>query len=88
MFEDLNSEELKRRANSPLSGRVVATVEARGRRRSVTAGETLYKVDDVSTRSCTRFPPRWLCAISTAWCWASSSLANSPGSWVIRSAFT
>lgn len=46
MFEDLNYEELKRRANSPLSGRVVATVEGRGRRRSVTAGETLYKVED------------------------------------------
>lgn len=46
MFEDLNYEELKRRANSPLSARVVATLEARGRRRSVAAGETLYKVDD------------------------------------------
>ena len=46
MFEDLNYEELKRRANSPLSERVVATLEARGRRRSVSSGETLYKVDD------------------------------------------
>jgi thioredoxin reductase (NADPH) len=46
MFEDLNYEELKRRANERLSDRVVATLEARGERRSVAAGEALYRVDD------------------------------------------
>jgi thioredoxin reductase (NADPH) len=46
VFEDLNYEELKRRANSPLPDRVVATLEAHGERRSVTAGETLYRVED------------------------------------------
>jgi len=46
VFEDLNYEELKRRANSRLPDRVVATLEARGERRSVVVGETLYRVDD------------------------------------------
>jgi thioredoxin reductase (NADPH) len=46
VFEDLNYEELKRRANSPLPDRVVATLAAHGERRSVTAGETLYRVED------------------------------------------
>lgn len=46
MFEDLNYEELKRRANERLPNRVVAALEARGERRSVVAGETLYGVDD------------------------------------------
>lgn len=46
MFEDLNYEELKRRANERLPNRVVAALEARGERRSVVAGETLYSVDD------------------------------------------
>jgi thioredoxin reductase (NADPH) len=46
VFEDLNYEELKRRANERLPDRVVATLEARGERRSVAAGETLYRVDD------------------------------------------
>lgn len=46
MFEDLNYEELKRRANERLPNRVVATLEARGERRSVATGETLYRVDD------------------------------------------
>jgi len=46
VFDDLNYEELKRRANAPLSDRAVATLEAHGERRSVTAGETLYRVDD------------------------------------------
>lgn len=46
MFEDLNYEELRRRANARLSERVVATLEARGERRSVSAGEVLYQVDD------------------------------------------
>jgi thioredoxin reductase (NADPH) len=46
VFEDLNYEELKRRANEHLSARVVATLEARGERRGVAAGETLYRVDD------------------------------------------
>ena len=46
MFEDLNYEELKRRANSPLSARVAAMLKARGERRSVAAGETLFRVDD------------------------------------------
>ncbi len=46
MFEDLNYEELKRRANSRLPERVVATLETRGERRSVAIGEKLYEVDD------------------------------------------
>lgn len=46
MFEDLNYEELRRRANARLPDRVVAILEARGERRSVSAGETLYRVDD------------------------------------------
>ena len=46
VFEDLNYEELKRRANSPLSARVAAMLKARGERRSVAAGETLFRVDD------------------------------------------
>jgi thioredoxin reductase (NADPH) len=46
MFEDLTYEELKRRANAPLSDRVVATLAARGNRRSVSAGEILTHVDD------------------------------------------
>jgi len=46
VFEDLSYEELKRRANAPLSGRVVAMLKARGERRSVAAGEKLFRVDD------------------------------------------
>ena len=46
MFEDLNYEELKRRANSRLPDRVVATLEAHGERRSVAGGEILYRVED------------------------------------------
>ena len=46
MFEELNYEELKRRANARLPDRVVATLEARGERRSVAEGELLYGVDD------------------------------------------
>jgi hypothetical protein len=46
MFEDLNYEELKRRANARLPERVVATLEARGERRSAAEGELLYGVDD------------------------------------------
>jgi len=57
MFEDLNYEELKRRANARLPERVVATLEAHGERRSVAEGELLYGVDDASTHSSTRFRP-------------------------------
>jgi hypothetical protein len=46
VFEDLNYEELRRRANARLPNRVAARLEARGERRSVSAGETLYQVDD------------------------------------------
>ena len=46
MFEDLNYEELRRRANAPLPDRVVATLEARGERRTVSVGDVLYRVDD------------------------------------------
>jgi thioredoxin reductase (NADPH) len=46
MFEDLNYEELRRRANARLPDRLVATLEARGQRRSVAVGELLYGVDD------------------------------------------
>ncbi len=46
MFEELNYEELRRRANVRLPDRVVATLEARCERRSVAEGELLYGVDD------------------------------------------
>ena len=46
MFEGLNYEELRRRANERLSDGVVAKLEARGERRSVAAGEALYRADD------------------------------------------
>ena len=46
VFENLNYEELKRRANEHLPDRVVTTLAGRGERRSVAAGETLYRVDD------------------------------------------
>jgi thioredoxin reductase (NADPH) len=46
VFEDLNYDELKRRANSSLPDRLVATLQARGVRRSLAVGETLYRVDD------------------------------------------
>jgi thioredoxin reductase (NADPH) len=46
VYEDLNYEELKRRANAPLSHRVVATLEARGERRLVPVGEMLYRIDE------------------------------------------
>jgi len=46
VFEDLNYEELRRRANPPLPDRVLATLESRGERRSVPAGETLFRTDD------------------------------------------
>ena len=49
MFEDLNYEELKRRANSRLPDRVVAALEARGERRSVAVGEMLYRVSPATT---------------------------------------
>ena len=46
MFEGLNYEELRRRANERPSDQVVAKLAARGERRSVVAGEALYRVDD------------------------------------------
>jgi thioredoxin reductase (NADPH) len=46
VFDDLNYEEMRRRANARLPERVVAKLEARGERRSVAVGETLYRVDD------------------------------------------
>jgi thioredoxin reductase (NADPH) len=46
VFEDLTYEELRRRANARLPLRVVAALEARGERRAVAIGETLYRVDD------------------------------------------
>jgi thioredoxin reductase (NADPH) len=46
VFENFTYDELKRRANEHLPDRVVATLAARGERRSVAAGETLYRVDD------------------------------------------
>ena len=46
MFEDLNYEELKRRANWPLPERVVRALESHGERRSVVLGDVLYRVDD------------------------------------------
>jgi thioredoxin reductase (NADPH) len=46
MFEDLNYEELKRRANWPLPERVVRTLESHGERRSVVPGDVLYRIDD------------------------------------------
>jgi thioredoxin reductase (NADPH) len=46
VFEDLNYEELRRRANARLSDRVAATLEASGEQRAVSEGELLYRVDD------------------------------------------
>ena len=46
VFEDLTYEELRRRANSPLPERVIATFAARGTRRTVSSGEALVRVDD------------------------------------------
>jgi thioredoxin reductase (NADPH) len=46
VFEDLNYEELKRRANWPLPERVVRALESHGERRSVVLGDVLYRVDD------------------------------------------
>jgi thioredoxin reductase (NADPH) len=46
MFEDLNYEELRRRANAHLPDRVTATLESRGMRRRVVVGDKLYAVDD------------------------------------------
>jgi hypothetical protein len=46
VFEDLNYEELKRRANSRLPDRVVATLKAHGEQRSVAGGKTPYRVED------------------------------------------
>jgi thioredoxin reductase (NADPH) len=46
VFDNLNYEELRRRANERLSDRVVAALEAHGKRRAVAIGEALYRVDD------------------------------------------
>lgn len=46
MFEDLSYEELRRRANTPLPERLVARLAGHGERRTVEAGETLYRSDD------------------------------------------
>jgi thioredoxin reductase (NADPH) len=46
VFEDLDYEELRRRANARVPERVLATLEVRGERRSVAAGEMLYRADD------------------------------------------
>jgi len=46
IFEDLNYDELRRRANARLSDRLVAELEARGTRRKVDAGDALYRTDD------------------------------------------
>jgi thioredoxin reductase (NADPH) len=46
VFEDLNYEELRRRANQPLPERVVAALAAHGERRPVLAGEAIFRTDD------------------------------------------
>jgi thioredoxin reductase (NADPH) len=46
MFDDLSYEELQRRANTPLPPRLVARIEPHGERRTVRAGEVLYRSDD------------------------------------------
>ncbi|HEY2481350.1 MAG TPA: FAD-dependent oxidoreductase [Caulobacteraceae bacterium] len=46
MFEGLNHEELRRRANAPLPEGAVAKLEAAGHRRRVVAGEVMYRSDD------------------------------------------
>jgi hypothetical protein len=43
VFENLNDEELRRRANERLSDRVVAALKVHGERRSVAAGEAPYR---------------------------------------------
>lgn len=46
MFEDLSYEELRRRANADLPDRVIARLTAAGERRTVGAGEVIYRTDD------------------------------------------
>lgn len=46
MFEDLNYQELMRRANERVPDRVLATLKARGELRTVPAAQTLYRADD------------------------------------------
>jgi len=46
VFEDLNYDELRRRANASLPDAVVASLRSRGVHRSVAVGESLYRVDD------------------------------------------
>ncbi|HEX3407205.1 MAG TPA: Crp/Fnr family transcriptional regulator [Caulobacteraceae bacterium] len=46
MFEDLSYDELRRRANAPLPARLAARIETHGERRSVEAGEFMYRSDD------------------------------------------
>jgi thioredoxin reductase (NADPH) len=46
VFEDLNYEELRRRANAPLPEGAVAKLEAAGQRRGAGVGEAMYRSDD------------------------------------------
>jgi thioredoxin reductase (NADPH) len=46
VFEDLNYEELRRRANSPLPAGVSTRLAARGERHFVSAGETLFRAEE------------------------------------------
>ncbi|HWE99964.1 MAG TPA: Crp/Fnr family transcriptional regulator, partial [Caulobacteraceae bacterium] len=46
MFEDLTYEELRRRSNLQLPERLVLRLEAHGERRTVAAGDVMYRSDD------------------------------------------
>jgi hypothetical protein len=76
VFEDLNYDELKRRANSSLPDPLVATLQARGVRRSLAVGETQSRRSPVSVRLRGFGHPSGA-GIPTDWCWAYWSLANS-----------
>src|SRR5579862_2570052 len=46
MFEELTYDELRRQANTTLPGHLLARIETHGERRSVKAGEAMYRTDD------------------------------------------
>jgi hypothetical protein len=78
VFEELNYEELKRRANARLPDQVVATLEARSERRSVAEGELLYGVDDHQYPFVYVILPPCRYGIPTDLCSGSWSRANLP----------
>src|SRR2546429_5502479 len=80
VFEDLNYEELKRRGNSPLSARVAAILEARGERRSVAPGETLFRAAGFSRRRPAIYLPLWFSFFPTFSMPSTSVFRKAPNS--------